>query len=89
LKKVIPICLLFIFIVIVQVYGIIACVKIARNKSIVASHRWAASMLVFMLPFVGVFLFKVLERSLRYKEYNFYSEEFIDRVLYAASRAQF
>lgn len=78
----IPFCVLIIGIVLLQLYCINAAVKIMRNKSIVASNRWAASLLVFVLPVVGVFLFKMIEGALHYKEYRFFSENFIDRVLY-------
>jgi len=43
-------------IIIIQFFGIFSLVKIMKCKTIIAKDRWMWSLIIFMIPLVGVFL---------------------------------
>jgi len=60
----------------VQCIGAMAVVKVMKARHLKATDRWIASLVIFMIPLAGMFLYQAFRGFLREKEYVFFSEDF-------------
>lgn len=64
-----------------QFFSIIPCVKVMKSKSIIARDRWICSLLIFLVPVAGVFIYMAFRNFVSTKTYKFFSQRFIDAHL--------
>lgn len=69
------------FVFIIQIRALQYALNVAKNKRVISSHRFILSMIIICVPILGIILYHVLKNSLKEKEFIYFSEEFIDRIL--------
>lgn len=72
----IPFVLMMIVLTIIQCVGIMAAVRVMKARHLKATDRWIASLVIFMIPLAGMFLYQAFSSFMREKEYCFFSERF-------------
>jgi len=64
-----------------QAYSILICVRVMKARHLTAKSRWLWSLVIFICPLIGVFLYQAFREFVRSKEYKFFSPQFIERYL--------
>jgi hypothetical protein len=54
---------------------------VAKNKRIMSSQRFLFSIIIFAIPVFGILLYHILKKNLKEKEYHYFSEEFVEKIL--------
>jgi hypothetical protein len=67
--------------ILLQSYGIFLCLRIMKARYITTKSRWIWSLVIFMCPLVGIFLYQTFRDYVGIKEYKFFSQRFIDHHL--------
>jgi hypothetical protein len=56
-------------------------ITIAKQKNIIALHRFVVSFILVAIPFVGIIIYQIVKNDLTKKEYKFFSEAYINKKL--------
>lgn len=67
-----------IVLILIQCISASAAVKVMKARHLKAADRWIASLVIFLLPLAGMFLYQAFRGFLREKEYKFFSERFLE-----------
>ncbi|WP_162902782.1 hypothetical protein [Taibaiella koreensis] len=66
------------FLILVQYISTLAAVKVMKARHLRAADRWIASLVIFLIPLAGLFLYQAFRGFMREKEYHFFSERFLE-----------